>query len=585
MRMSPICLVPACMAVALAASIGPAHAKDKSAAACEIALPSACGESTGTSPMVVTTVDAGSADDCFVRARDAGAECQKRGGASAQDVLARFRRGPAEAKSKPLIPAKRKAVVSLNLPIVYGKDFSAEFDQFGYDPAFTPGQPSVDQARLIVRSGDYLEVRSADGGWKFIDLGDAATAAIRKLAGVGSFVWTASYRTDSSDQAVYVDARGDLYTLLQGGATRFAADKRVNYQPYLLHSGDGGKTWQALAIPVPDDRPSWRATIEHNDANNDRSGPPPVLVFDQDEKPSRSSNLYLVSSAWTNDDLVMRAPVLVSDKSLLTENHSGGSNSLVSTPQRIYVVYPATRAESKMAGTPAYIVSFDRKTGKREREELVSPAGSADRVDNHNIPGICLGKGRSVHVVLPGHQEEMAMRSGNLGDDGRIEWSSEPQRIGERATKAGGYTYASLNCDASGHVVVTTRWSGDDYRFKLALLHRTPAGDWEQWSGRNHLVLVDPGRPYYGAWRQKVAGAADGTLYVFYSYYANHLSSAELAALKKRFPFEDWAIAKEVNPPQCIKGEERRCWIHPMPQVTRVLLRGTRLGESWQFVE
>jgi hypothetical protein len=159
-----------------------------------------------------------------------------------------------------------------------------------------------------------------------------------------------------------------------------------------------------------------------------------------------------------------------------------------------------------------------------------------------------------------------------------------PQAIGEGATRAGGYTYGTLNCDRAGNIWIVSRWAGDQYRFQLVLLHRAPQGQWQTWNRRQHLVMVDPGRAYYGAWRQRAAQDAEGRLYVQYAYYANHLSASELAALKARFPFENWKIAKELAPPQCVAGAERRCFMHPMPEVTHVMLSADPAARSWRFV-
>ena len=437
-----------------------------------------------------------------------------------------------------------------------------------------------------MRSGDFLQTQSREGSWTHVDLTATATEAIRKVGDVYSFQWVMNHRTAYSDQAIYADSGGRLYTLIQGGPTRLIPVKRLSYRPYVLYSSDSGSSWQAVALSVPDGRPTWRATMEHNDGNSDRSGPPPVLLFDLDDKAAtRSANLYLATMAWKGDRLIAQSPVVLSDKSLLTENHSGAANSLASTDERVFVVYPgASNNATASAGTPAYLVVYNKKAAKLERETLLGAGGSARAVDSHNIPGICLGAKASVHVLLPGHQESLFMKSGALSPDGVIDWMPA-QRIGEAATSAGGYTYASLNCDPDGNVSVVTRWAGDNYRFELVLLRRAPNGEWRSWNNRRHLLIVDPGRPYYGVWRHKVAQDRDGTLLLFYSYYANHLSREEFSTLKKRFPFEEWETAKEVVPPQCVRGSVRRCWVHPMPQVTRALLRGSALGEKWQFVE
>jgi hypothetical protein len=368
-------------------------------------------------------------------------------------------------------------------------------------------------------------------------------------------------------------------------ATRLKSGSSVSYRPYLLGSADGGKTWTAAPLAVPDGRATWRATLEHNDANSDRGGPPPVLLFDQGEgQGARVPQLLLATSRWEGSSLMAGAPLRIADKSILVDNHSGGANSLVSTKDRIYVVYPASRTGADGTGTPAYLVAYNKSRGAVESETLLGEGGAAREVDNHNIPGVCIGRDQTVHVVLPGHQEDLRMVSGKLGPDGKPTFAAA-QRIGEAASRAGGYTYASLNCDAAGNVTLTSRWSGDRYHFQLVALQRSPQGEWRSWNGRKHLVLVDPGRPFYGAWNQKATQDSDGNFYLYYGYYANHLSPVELASAQERFPFEAWDVAKEVAPPQCVPGSDRRCWMHPMPTLTQVLLKASPSLQSWQFVK
>jgi hypothetical protein len=500
--------------------------------------------------------------------------------------LARFQSGPVEVQhrigGKPPAASPKQA---LSLPIVYGKDFESEFDQFGYSPRFAPGTPSLDHlGRLLVRSDAFLQFEAKDGTWSFVDLSIVATEAISRLPDVKKFQWLTSHRSVSHDQTVYVDNKGRLFTLVQGSLTRLLPDNRLSGRPYLLVSSDAGKSWQAVALPVPDDRVTWRATLEHNDGNNDRGDPPPVLIFDQNDKPAaRSAGLYLAVTKWQGERLAALPLVTVSDKSLLVQNHSGGANSLISTGDRVYIVYPGAQAVAGNPGTPAYMAIYDKGKAAMEGESLLGFSGRADKIDNHNIPGICLGRGGAVHVTMPGHQEDLFLLTGHL-DSGRIKWG-EAQQIGESKAQFGGYTYGSLNCDPEGNIVITSRWAGERYRFQLVLLQRNPAGQWLRTGYKKHQVLVDPGRTFYGVWRQRAAQASDGTLYLSYSYYANQLSEQELAALRRRFPFERWDIANEMVPAFCVRGAEPRCWRHPMPEVTHVLLKRSRSDGHWWFVQ
>jgi hypothetical protein len=563
---------------------------------CSVALPPKCAP-TGRSDAVVdslsvTEIQAAGEQECVDKARELVARCPDGSGARS---LARYRQGPADklhelaggggsSRAQALASSGGRPRTEVTLPIVYGRNFEAEFDQFGYSPDFKPGAMSFDSdGRMLVRSGNYLQIRGKDGKWVFVDLSTAAAAAIQRVPDVAGFRWALDTRSANADLNVYVDARNRWYTLVQGMSTRLKADNAVSLRPYLLASSDGGTSWTAIALTVPDGRPSWRATIEHNDGNTDRSGPPPVLTFDQSEREAeRSRALFLWTFKWDGGNLGA-TQTRISDRSILVDNHSGGANSLVSTAERIYVTYPGV-ADPKAPGTPAHLVIFDKSKGAVDSESVLAQAGGASSADNHNIPGICVGRDRALHVLLPGHQEDLRMLSGRIGGDGRATFGGEPQIIGEPKTRAGGYTYGSLSCDAAGNVFVTSRWAGDRYRFQLVLLRRLPQGEWQSWGRLRHLVMVDPGRPFYGTWRQKTALNGSGQLHIYYAYYANQLSAAEMGALKSRFPFENWKQAKEVTPPQCVSGGERRCWAHPMPEVTSVMLATDAGLKAWRFV-
>jgi hypothetical protein len=553
---------------------------------CEVATPGACESPNHGKTEAARTVrrlSASSEGECIEQARALTESCARLFDGKAE-VTARFRTGPVDTVRQ-IAPSKEQALVAApRLPIVYGKNFEAEFQQYGYSPKFAPGVVNFFGDGLVrVRSQNYLQTQLRNGGWSISDFAALATAAISKVPDVASFDWIWDSRSAYSDDRIYVDTRGYAYTLIQGGRTRLKGGKSPNHRPYLLFTNNGS-SWSALAIPLPDDRQTWRARIEYNDGNTDNSEPPPILLYDRNEDiKKRSSRLFLYVPVWSSEKLTLREPTLISERSLLQENHSGGANSTVSFGGSIYIVYPGSEAVPERRGTPSYMSIYNRKDNTVQSETLIGFAGTAAAVDNHNIPGACVGINNTIHVLLPGHQEPLRLLSGKV-EKSSISWTSNVL-VGEEPRKAGGYTYGSLNCDRSGNVYIVSRWAGDDYRFQLVFLHRRPDGQWVSWSGRQHRVLVDPGRAFYAAWRQKVTLDSSGSLYLFYSYYVNQLTKDEIAKLRWRFPFEAWAEVKESVPRLCVKAEDARCWLHPMPELTKVLLRSEDLGRSWQFVQ
>jgi hypothetical protein len=558
---------------------------------CEVAVPSECETTVSLAAKVaqrqrvVKSLAATSEAECLNRAREMTTACVRSSGSGAE-ITAKFRNGPVSTlvQVSPSAPRPPQLGRALTSPIVYGKNFETEFEQFGYNPRFAPGVVNFNaDGSIQIRYRNYLETQMKDGRWAYKDLAAAAAEAIRALPNVESFDWVWDNRSAFTDQRIYFDAGGRAYTVVQGGRTRLKDAKSISYRPYLLATRDNGISWRATALAVPDERSTWRARIEYNDGNNDRSLPPPLLLYDrEDDATKRSAKLYLYVPQWEKSELTVPAAVLVSEQSLLTENHSGAANSLVSTLDKIYVFYPGSIAQTQARGTPEYMVVFDKQKGAIESEALIGFGGAAAKADNHNIPGACIGTGKLLHVLLPGHQEAMRLRTGSIDATG-VRWAPD-EAIGEPATSAGGYTYGSLNCDRAGNVYITSRWAGDHYRFELVFLHRQPGGTWTTWGGKRHKVIVDPGRSFYGLWHQHVTLDAKGALFLSYAYYANQLTEEEFSNLKWRFPFHEWTVVKELQPRFCVKNTER-CWLHPMPDVTDVLMKSENRGMSWALIQ
>lgn len=584
--MKPLAWLQSAM-ILLFIAITSANAQDSPDVSCQVALPSNCialparEPERPRTPRTVQVLPASSLNTCLGTARQAADKCISEG--SASEIVVRFRQGPVEVRRRIGAPVPRHKG-ALSLPITYGKNFESEFEQFGYSPNFAPGVVNIaNDGRLWIRHQGYLQIRDRDGKWTFSDLKTAAEAAIKRVADVEGFEWVWDNRSAHSDQRIYFDKQDRAYTLVQGGWTRIKDSRGLTYRPYLLYSQDRGLTWSALAIAVPDQRLTWRARIEYNDGNNDRTDAPPVLVYDRAEDARRSSRLYLHVPKWERGVLNLQTGLLISERSLLQENHSGAANSLVSTANRIYVVYPSSEPIASLKGTPAYLVVYDKDKGVVVSESWVGQGGEASTVDNHNIPGICIGTGSSAHVVLPGHHDVLRVRSGSLATPVDA-WQSAVQ-VGEAPTRAGGYTYASLNCDRAGNVLIVSRWAGDNYQFQLVALRKSVEGAWLPLKRAAHQVLLDPGRPFYGVWRHKVSLDDSGSLYLFYAYYANQLTQGELSALQDRFPFNLWSVVKELQPKICVSGQDPRCWLHPMPEVTSAVLRSRNNGASWHFME
>ncbi len=551
---------------------------------CAVAVPAQCalsGNPSGGLPMVQRR-PADSASECAGLAEQAAASCA---GPQRLEVRALFVDGALRTPvgREPARAGEPSGSEPLTLPITYGKQFQTEEDLLRYRPRYAPNVANLSNAgQLWVRQDPYVQVRLGDRTWSQFNLIEHARAAIEALPDVERFEWRVDRQYVYADMRISFDDQGRAYTLLQSGTTRLrtGAPQAIR-RSYLLYR-DLDASWRALPIALPDQRPSWRMRIEHMDDNSNRKVPPALLMYDNDaDTGKRSGQLYLIAPRWSRGQLELGPLVRIAEDSLLQENHSGAANSVVSANGHVYVVYPSNRQPATGRGTDIKLVSFSRASASVETTSIAT-AGGAAAVDNHNVPGICVGTGDRIHVLLPGHQEGLQFLDGKVMGGGKLSWS-QPTAIGEQPTAAGGYTYGSLNCNRAGQVMVSSRWAGDGYRFKLVILFRDKDDRWTLWGRRGHLTVVDPGRTYYGAWRQRVSTGPNGSWYLYYAYYANQLTEAEWGDIRGRHPFESWP-ADEPNA-ACFRTHPFRCFMHPLPEISSVLLYNPGIGKPWEFVQ
>lgn len=586
------------MACGVAHAAGPVAAAGQSAVLprCQVAVPAVCGNaveprtqaSTGddrkaeASPTVlIREATAASPDACRLAAEHLHADtCPTEVAA----LRYRYADGTRVVDGRVGVGAAARSNETFRVPLRYTAGLPIERDQMGFSPAYLPGPVShAPSGDLVVRWAHLLQRRSQGGMWQVMDLAQAAKTAIELLPDVAEFRWEWNQGMSYADQRVAFDSKGVMYTLAQGVNWRAKAQGKWSVGLFMLSSSDGGSRWSAQQVPLPDNVARWRARIEVGNGHNDTDGPPTLLIYDADYREQRNPSLYVyLRLKGEESGLAQNRLIRIADDSLLQDNHSGAANSTATAGGYVYVTYPRNRPEPDKPGTPAVLVVLDRTRGEKVAEEVVGQGGVAAGVDNHNVPGICMGRNATLQVLLPGHHEDLLFRRGTASGP-VIHWQPV-ERLGVPAVKGGGYTYGSLDCSRDGRTLVTTRWAGNQYRFQLVLLQADAAGVWRSWDGRRHLILVDPGRSFYGAWRQKASLDRNGRIHLYYSSYLNQLTDREYADFRLAFPFEAWDRVALQTPAFCVKGAEPRCWRHPMPDVGAVVIYSDDLL-NWRFLE
>jgi len=298
----------------------------------------------------------------------------------------------------------------------------------------------------------------------------------------------------------------------------------------LLHSKDRCRSWVPYSVPI-------NAKLEHDDGNNDLTGPPPLVTNVGDGGAPLS---LCVPTKNANGSLVVPDPLRISSSTcFLTPRHSGDGNVVVTKNARTHVVWMTMETMAGHSGeAPCYAATFDRSTGRLSAPSLI---GFASTTDNHNGPVITIDSRSILHVVIGAHHKRFRYTRSLKPNSTTGGWT-EPETFGVDAV-GGGYTYTALVCDRDDTLHLVSRYAGDGYYFRLNYQRRKADQPWE-----NNKYLVNPFRAFYSIWYHKLTIDRKGRLFLNYSYYANQLDrdrgeSGELAAYRKK-----WADEKITGP-------------------------------------
>jgi len=375
----------------------------------------------------------------------------------------------------------------LSLPLVL-RPYQHENEQFGYLPDYP------------VESQPYFDLKNRPFLWN-----GAGVAAFRDGAWV-----TQNPGTSGRSTKIAFDRDNDLYLLATSGG-----------HPAILRSADGGRTFDACAIPGREGLPRT-FDIEQFSGHNVPEGPPPVLRYTQTAADPRLiwrrlNDLELLLPRKENGRLTIGEPVLISRKCIGFSAHSGIPASVVSRGARVHVVWgEATEPAEKAPGVPTYAATWDRETGKLSAPVLISHGAPAN--DVHNTPSITMDSQGYLHALAGTHGRPFPYAR-SLKPNDASGWT-EAQPAGEGLPQ----TYVGFVCGADDtlHLVFRLWRSGVEpfpasQHATLAWQRKRPGQAWEP-----PQVLVVPPFSEYSVFYHRLTIDHAGRLFLSYDYWSTH---------------------------------------------------------------
>jgi hypothetical protein len=236
--------------------------------------------------------------------------------------------------------------------------------------------------------------------------------------------------------------------------------------------------------------------------------------------------LFVVQPRFEGGQLVLPAPVLVSDRALGMVQAAGGASFAATVGGTTYVVWTEV-AEVGALSAPTFVAAYDQASGTLGAPVLVAPTRPVN--DDHATPGIVADGEGILHVVTGSHNLSFMYTHTVAPADATV-WTQPETVLDSGYVKAGTapggrgcQTYVSLVCTPGNALVLVFRqWrQGVDADFDglpyqpLCIQRREPGGSWSE---ARRLVYCVTHRGY-AQYYQKMTIDRRGRLYLSLSYF------------------------------------------------------------------
>jgi hypothetical protein len=474
---------------------------------------------------------------------------------------------------------------SVKCPIEYKTVFTREREMFGYKPRFMPGivnftgknspvircgvnppaKPGDNHASFpkgFFSENNFIQYLNAEGKWIASQNHIEAIRKYLKLKPQEELLLSAGERCSD---AVEIDKDNNAYTLV---STRYFKNGHRFFSSFLLYSNDNLKSWQVYPLKGRNLR------LEPYRPNSDRSKPP-VLT-------ANLSGISLILPEKTKSGgLKIPASIQLvpeSAKAITTNTMAGAGNQCISSKDKIFVVYMSQKALTNEKGTPQYIVSYNRRTGKVSGPVLLGISGH--RIDGHNSPVVDLDSKGYVHVIGGTHWHGVPLWTSLKPDSITSGWS-KPEYIagnGDSTYSLSGVSYPGflISRDGTMHLVVRGRSSVLEKQsvsnqkvidYALVYFRKLPGKEWEK---RKDLVV--PNWTRYSNWYHKIGIDLEGNIYLTYYYIALRLEQVPAAQEEYCKKWEnEFAGGKKFSPKDVLAHDP-------------VIISSENNGKTWKIV-
>ena len=365
---------------------------------------------------------------------------------------------------------------AVDTPIVL-RPFQHENEQFGYAPDYpVTNQVYFDREnRPVVTSRDGVSVLR-DGAWRETQTGGL-------LSSKAAF---------GGDNGLYLLGRRD-------GA------------PALLHSDDGGATFNAYPIPG-----GGSFDIEQFSGHNSPPGPPPFVH--NRATPIRSflaaATIWICSCPRKRTAAQSRsAPVRLSSLSIGYSGHSGIPSR--SCRAATGCMWSGRRRPDPRSRFQACRRTWRRGIAQRELQALVGYGPPAN--DVHNTPSITMDSLGYLHVLVGTHGRTLLYARSKARNTAGGGWT-EPEPLGPGLRQ----TYVGFVCDENDTLHVVFRLWNDDTEYfpaslyaSLSYMKKAPGEPWTE-----PRPLIVSAFSEYSVFYHRLTIDRTGDLYLSYDYWS-----------------------------------------------------------------
>jgi hypothetical protein len=394
---------------------------------------------------------------------------------------------------------------------VYIEDYGqTSHRQVGYEPKFIAASEfSFDSKnRPYNRDLDFAQYLDENGEWHRVYFKDFIKAAIPS--------WDGTYGLNYQfDNRIVFDNDDWAYTTIRLG----------NSKALILYSLDYCRTWKVLQLGCDAWLPSWEVRSVHNSLKD-----PPILMSQVSytytpilNASPNANELCLFFFTKSGNELQLDQKVQLGVNGNTTVHHSGGGCQVISTADKVFIVYAKQVGDN--SSTPIYAMTVNKDYfHTQSNETYLTSIGTS--YDAHNYGSMEMDKDGYLHVVVTGHHHKMQYLKSKYPYS-TDEWSTAT------SLDDGNATYGALIMDNNDKLHLITRFDLiGGYTFTTSEATKEATGTWQK-----SQIIVSPRRDNYHAPQHHLVIDRKGNLYMSCAYIRTQSGlNSEMKSYQKEWP-------------------------------------------------